>query len=254
MKLKIDFHTHTNRSIDGVSSLHDMLEAAKKAGMDAIAITDHNICSTDIVHNEGDILLIPGCEVSTQEGHVLGVFLKENINVSKLWDGKLPSVAEAVKQIHDKGGVAILAHPFEKNLPISSRSHLASILDGVETINARATFKNLEANQMAEEFAQKHHLICTGGSDGHSNKEVGNAYTVVECSDKTLKSIEMAVRLGKTNPTLIKHTPRFRKGVSQVHKALRGQRKAKVFKSILYLIYCIGLDFYFKVRGLIKCL
>lgn len=250
MELKIDFHTHTNRSIDGVSAFQEMVDAAKKAGIDGFSVTDHNICSTDITYNEKDILIIPGCEISTEEGHVLGVFLKENIDVDNLWNGRLPSVAEAVQEVHNKGGITILAHPFEKAHSIISKSHLANMVDGVETINARATFKNTKANEMAKEFAKKHNLPCFGGSDGHSNKEIGNGYTIVQCEERTLESIEEAVRLGKTQPVMVKSTPRFRKGISQFHKALRNQKKTRILKSIVYLAYCIGLDFYFSLLNI----
>lgn len=251
MKLKIDFHTHTDRSIDGVSTIGQMIESARKKGLDAIAITDHNICSNDIFDTNNDVLLIPGCEISTLEGHIVGVFLKDNIDVGRLWNRKLPSVEEAVQEIHNKGGVAILAHPFASNSKISSKEHLADIVDGVEVKNARACFKNIRANDMAQELAHQYNLICIGGSDGHSKAEVGNAYTIVDCQDKSLESIEQAVRLSKTRVVLIKNTPHFRKGISQFYKSLRAKNKLKVFKSTIYFAYCVSKDFYDVILGIL---
>jgi predicted metal-dependent phosphoesterase TrpH len=40
--MKIDTHIHTNYSKDGMSGIKDIVLVARKKGMDAIAITDHN--------------------------------------------------------------------------------------------------------------------------------------------------------------------------------------------------------------------
>ena len=243
MKIKVDFHVHTNQSIDGVSSLEEILIEAKKRNIDAIAITDHNLCCKETREQLQDIIVIPGCEVSTTDGHIVGIFLKSIIEVNKLWNGRLPSAEEAIKEIHDKGGFAILAHPFASKKAVS-KNHLAKLVDGVEVINARACFKNPYANLEAEQFAIKHDRIQIGGSDAHSKKEVGNAYTVVECGERSLKNIEEAVRAAQTAACLKTCTPHYRKGNSQFIKATRSQNKAYVLKACVYLGYCIGLDLY----------
>jgi predicted metal-dependent phosphoesterase TrpH len=43
MKYHIDFHVHTDRSPDGRSSLKAIAAAAKKRGLDAIAVADHDL-------------------------------------------------------------------------------------------------------------------------------------------------------------------------------------------------------------------
>ena len=72
--LKCDLHVHTNASRDGESSVEDVLAAAVKAGLDAIAITDHDTTEGSLcalaAQNPG-VLIIPGIEVSTRQGHLL---------------------------------------------------------------------------------------------------------------------------------------------------------------------------------------
>lgn len=248
MKLKIDFHTHTDLSLDGVSTFEDMVRYGEKRGLDGIAITDHNISFSQMEYIDTDILLIPGCEISTLDGHIVGVFLKASIDVVGTWGGSLPSAMEAVDEIHNKGGIAILAHPFAKKESMESKIHLAGLVDAVEVKNARACFKNKKANDMAKLFADKHKLTHIAGSDGHSKAEVGNAYTVVSCKEKTLESLEEAVRLSKTDTVLVKDTPHIRKGISQFTKILREGKKIKIFKGVIYLIYCLGKDVLDKIK------
>ncbi|MFM8807320.1 MAG: PHP domain-containing protein [Chthoniobacterales bacterium] len=44
MPLRIDFHVHSFFSMDGVSSPEDLIAAARAAGLNGFAITDHNTC------------------------------------------------------------------------------------------------------------------------------------------------------------------------------------------------------------------
>ena len=70
----VDLHVHTAASPDGRSSLADLAAAAKRAGLDAMAICDHDLCTPVPEALEG-VLLIPACEVSTRAGHITGLFL-----------------------------------------------------------------------------------------------------------------------------------------------------------------------------------
>ena len=44
---RVDLHLHTAASPDGRSSLEGIAKAAKAAGLDAIAVTDHDLCTPD---------------------------------------------------------------------------------------------------------------------------------------------------------------------------------------------------------------
>ena len=64
--MKVDFHVHTSRSVDAVASPRQVVKYAKKLGLDAIAITDHNRLFPHALarqlSREFGLLVIPGME------------------------------------------------------------------------------------------------------------------------------------------------------------------------------------------------
>lgn len=79
-----DLHTHSNRS-DGSFSPTELVAEAKKKGVAALALTDHNTTKGLAEFLEAgktlDMIAVPGCEFSTDYGrnelHVVGLFLPE---------------------------------------------------------------------------------------------------------------------------------------------------------------------------------
>lgn len=240
MMWQADLHVHTDASDDGLSSLAEQAAAARAAGLDAIAVADHNLCTPTPQRLNG-VLMIPACEVSTRAGHILGLFLKESLDLAALRAEGLPAGEAAVAEIRARGGLAVLAHPFQRASADPAR--FPADLDGVEGANARATFHNPGANGQAQALAEARGLPAVGGSDAHSRHEVGNARTLIDAPELTLEALEEAVRAGRCRPLLVRSTPRFRKGLSQVGKARKaGAGPAAVGKKLLYLGGCVLLD------------
>ena len=81
--MKGDYHIHTNYS-DGVFSPEKIVDLALDAGLQAIALTDHdnvlsyNVAKEYLKTKEVDLKLIQGIEVNTlykdYEVHILGYF------------------------------------------------------------------------------------------------------------------------------------------------------------------------------------
>ena len=81
--LKADLHIHTPASNDFEgdrenTTAQDIVETAIEKGLDVIAITDHNTvgwCDKVRAAAKGTALVVfPGVEVSTKEGHILAIF------------------------------------------------------------------------------------------------------------------------------------------------------------------------------------
>lgn len=228
---RADLHVHTDASPDGRASLEETVMAAKAAGLDAVAITDHDLC-TEVPAELGGVLLIPGCEVSTRAGHITGLFLKRPLQLEKL-----PEPEQAVREIRAAGGLAVLAHPYQR--PGAEPEKFRFPLDGMEAANARACFKVRDANTRAARLARERGLACVGGSDAHDAAEVGNAYTVLEAAELSLDALREALAAGRSTAVLRRNTPHLRKGLSQWTKA--GRQGGRV-RAAAYLVYCLGLD------------
>lgn len=241
---RADLHVHTSASPDGRSSLETVARAARAAGLDAVAITDHDLCTPVPASLEG-VLLIPGCEVSTRAGHITGLFLDRPLPLEAL--GRLPAPEDAVAAIHQAGGLAVLAHPFHR--PGAEPEKFTFPLDGVETANARAAFKVPDANGRAAVLAAARGLAAVGGSDGHDAAEVGNACTELEAEELSLSALRSALAAGRSRGVLIKNTAHFRKGLSQWTKARRVGGLPRLGKAAAYMGYCLLLDICRAGRG-----
>lgn len=190
MGLKIDFHVHTCYSKDSSITLEQVICFAKKRGLDGVAVTDHNTVRGVLkLKKTKKILVIPGIEVSTLQGHLLG------INVTTPIPAKL-TMEQSIQKIHEAGGIAIAAHPtaFYK----SPATRKVKSYDAIEVMNASSVpFSVL--THYSRKFAEKLNLPQTGGSDSHYAPEIGAAYTVVD-ADPDIDEIVKAIIRGSTFP------------------------------------------------------
>ena len=236
---RADLHVHTDASPDGRSPLEDLAQAAKDAGLDAIAIADHDRCTRAPAAMNG-VLLIPACEVSTRAGHITALFLERPLDLERL--GRLPAPEDAVSAIREAGGLAVLAHPFHR--PNTPEERFGFDLDAIETANARACFKVPDANERAAVFAARRGLPQVGGSDAHDAKEVGNAFTELEAEELTPDALRLALAQGRSRALLTRNTSHLRKGLSQWTKARRQGGALRLGKAAAYVCYCAGLDLF----------
>ena len=128
----LDLHSHSFFSADGVSDPVALIAAARKKGLHGFAMTDHNTCEAvgylqekGLLRADGlpvdGFLVIPGVEVTTQEGHLLCLG-------ATLPDMKGRPAAEVVAAIHAAGGIAIPPHPlrhFPRRHPAGHARHAA---------------------------------------------------------------------------------------------------------------------------------
>jgi predicted metal-dependent phosphoesterase TrpH len=187
--LKIDLHVHTCYSGDSSITLKQVVAYAKKRGLDGVAITDHNTVKGALKLKTRDILVVPGIEVSTLNGHLLG------LNVTTPIPAKL-GIEETIHLIHEAGGIAVAPHPtaFYKSPP----SRRVSSYDAVEVMNASSVPFSI-LTHFSKKFAESLDLPQTGGSDSHYAPEIGSAYTVVE-ADAAVDEIVSAIKNGNVFP------------------------------------------------------
>lgn len=124
--------------------------------------------------------MIVGAEITTTEGHLLA------LDVTEVPEVGIDPIA-AIEFVHDAGGLAVLAHPFDRfrQTYTTDLDRLAAKVDAVEILNSRCLLSR--DNERASAFAAEHELAVTGGSDGHFPMEIGRAVTTV--TDPLLTSI-----------------------------------------------------------------
>ena len=182
MPLRIDLHVHSYLSYDSLITPKELVFYAKKRGLDGVAITDHDRLDSALkIARETNLFIIPGMEVSSSNGHIVALNVKEPI-------AKGLSAEETVDRIHDACGLAIACHPitFYK---ASLGKHVSSSFDAVEVINASA-FPFKRSVEYAQRLASELGLARVGGTDAHYGPEIGYAYTVVEADANVEETVE----------------------------------------------------------------
>jgi len=191
LQLKIDLHVHTLYSSDSLITQRDLIFYAEKAGLDGVAITDHDTVEGAFkMARETDLLVVPGIEISSSNGHIVGLNLGESI------PPKL-GVDETLDRIHEAGGIAVACHPaaFFKG---SLERHVSSRFDAVEVINSSA-FPFKRSVERGREIASECGIPGVAGSDAHYGPEIGCAYTIVEADREVEETVE-AIRKGLCSP------------------------------------------------------
>jgi len=197
---RADLHTHTNAS-DGWPTPQQLVEhAARQAGLDLIAVTDHDtiegaLRAAEHAARRSRLQVIIGEEVSSRDGHIIGLFLERRVRPGL-------SAAATVHSIHEQGGIAIAAHPFWRTQrqgrtgPVHGVGWLAAELpfDAVEVENATPGFYVF--NQLARRLNLGLGAAEFGGSDAHIVDAVGRAFTAFP--GKTPAELRTALETGQT--------------------------------------------------------
>jgi predicted metal-dependent phosphoesterase TrpH len=192
MALRIDLHCHSFFSGDGVSSPEELIDAARRKGLNGFVMTDHNTCDAvkymidrGLMREDGlpveGFLAIPGVEVTTAEGHLLCVG-------AALPDLKGRPALEVCHRIHEAGGLAIPPHPYDL-FRAGIRENVLNTLpiDALEVFNAATTLKRY--NRMAYDYARRRNLAMTAASDAHHADAVGTAFTMLSTEDFSVRGV-----------------------------------------------------------------
>jgi predicted metal-dependent phosphoesterase TrpH len=201
VKMIFDLHVHSSYS-DGAASPEEIIQHAKGMGIGGIAITDHDEVAgalSALKLDLGDFVIIPGIEVSSLDGHILGLGIKELIPRDL-------SAEETVDRIHELGGVAIAAHPYDK-----IRKGVGDLIykvkfDAAEVYNGHT----IMSSRKPEDVLGSLTIPAVGGSDAHLLSELGAV--TMEFSGDPLDDIikgrgKISVNISKTK-ILINHLNR----------------------------------------------
>jgi hypothetical protein len=194
-----DLHVHSLWS-DGAQR-PDAIVRAAAGRVHVVAITDHDEIrgaqaarTYAIDHPYLGVDVVVGEEISTLNGHLLGLYLSERVPPD------LPA-RETIELIHDQGGLAVAAHPFHP-LRGTARGHLTVgqlipdlPLDAIEVVNNAGVFSWLYDAWAAlrnVEWA----LPVTAGSDAHDVWYLGSAVT--RFAGHSAADLRLALETGRT--------------------------------------------------------
>lgn len=193
--LKVDFHCHSNASPDSLVKPEELVETARKRGLDRVVVTDHNRIKGALKCKEIDPeLIIVGEEIMTTRGELVTAFVTKEIPRDL-------EPKEAIKRLRDQGAFISVSHPFDphRGWDVSDLLEICELVDAIEIFNARCYRE--EWNFKAMEFANEHELAGTVGSDSHSLLEIGTAAMMLP-HFQSADELRAVIRNGKVEAQL----------------------------------------------------
>jgi len=218
---KIDLHVHTPKSVcfsDSSVTPEQIVDAAIAAGLEAIAVTDHNSAeATDEIRRAADgkgLVIFPGIELSTVGGHILALFspdaslaeLRDFLNYVGLdqqqWGDSIHMTSgdteDVLKKIVERGGLAIAAHierwpsgfletqqPRAVKMAIYDSDYLSALEITIPRNKPRWNAGAVRG------YPRKR--ACTQGSDAHALSEIGRRPVYVRMESIGLDTLRRAI-------------------------------------------------------------
>jgi DNA repair ATPase RecN len=243
--LKADFHTHTPASGDytdkSISPL-DFVKAALRAGLDVVAVTDHNTAEwvdlARLAAKGKGLIVFPGVEITTPSGHVLAIYdpatpkstlddLLSQVGIATRDRGKETAMSSDVETvlaaISKSGGIAIAAHANSSSGFIKEGKGQFKIkvckgphLHGLEFTTQADVEKFI--NGQVPGYPEK---PCIQSSDAHLLSEIGRRYCYITMDVPSIEGLRQAlldhhVRIRHSwNPPRLSHPYIVEMAVSQ---------------------------------------
>jgi predicted metal-dependent phosphoesterase TrpH len=175
---KIDHHIHTTRhSPDSIIEPEELVERARRLGLDAVVITEHDrlwdpgdLAELNAIAGEG-LTVLSGVEVSAIEGHFLVYGLDD-------LDECPPGVplADLLSLVRQQGAAIIAAHPYRWGQDFDEIiDRHGPTFDALELVSNNV---EPEMRTRIESLHSRHPSMgTTGSSDAHDPATVGCYFT-----------------------------------------------------------------------------
>jgi len=217
-----DLHIHSTFSYDGTATIPAILKyVSERTPLGVIAITDHDTMdgipqALDLAPAYG-IEVIPGMEINSADGHVLGLFLQRPVPAGL-------SLEQTVLRVAGQGGLCVAPHPEARgtnslSIPTIAKAlrnpQVAQALVGMEAFNGGLVYTR--SNVGLSDTAKLLGLACIGNSDAHLLEMIGHGSTAFEGSTASdlhaalwKKQTEMRQDIGLTGLAVLGHyLPRY---------------------------------------------
>ncbi len=211
--MKVDLHLHSKYSWDSLVPIEAYISLAEERNFGAISISDHNNAESheDIkeLQKTTKVILIPGQEVSTSDGHLLVYGWLPTLPMKK-------TMKETVELARELGGenkvICVAAHPFDRLRGGKGKVIFTADIDGMEILNASTLVGVF--NWIAKRNSMKHPVFTVANSDSHRASEFGTAYSEIPDSntiEEVLDNLKFAKVRGKKIGVIKKANRYFRR-------------------------------------------
>jgi len=217
---KVDLHVHTPKSTcysEASATSEQIVDAALTAGLELIAITDHNtVEAIDDIRQAAvrkDLFVLPGIELSAKGGHVIALFeldtpverlqdFLDYVGVDRQGWGNAATmtsdgIEEVFQKIAERGGIAIAAHIerwpsgfLETNEPrqVKMRIHSNQYLSALEITVPQN--KSLWNTGQMRGYPKKY--ACIQSSDAHTPSQLGRRPVYLQMEGVGLAALRSA--------------------------------------------------------------
>ncbi|GAA3596821.1 hypothetical protein GCM10022223_10090 [Kineosporia mesophila] len=205
-----DCHIHSVYS-DGELAPRQLVTAARAAGLDFIATTDHNTAAAHDVwapYTGDDLLVITGEEVTTRTGHWLALGIATGRVIDWRYGADDDVIGRHLDEVHSSGGLGVVAHPHAP-FPTGTFEYPWRDFDVVEVWNGRWTSDrpwNADneaalgdwARNLAVDVPDGRWRPAIGGSDTHLEHQIGVPHTVVAAENLGAGAVLAGIRAGRS--------------------------------------------------------
>jgi len=190
-------------------SVDELIEGSKSLGLDGICLTDHDSFWTDEevqnLSSKHNFLVLPGCEINTESGHVLVFGLR-------IYEFGMHKAEFLQATIEKAGGAMIAAHPYRRRfleepaerpgvrdemLERASGDGFFQMCQGIEALNGRGLTIQ---NEFSQELGGILSTNMTAGSDAHKIEQIGTVATEFQRPVSCLQDLIRELRGGRYQP------------------------------------------------------
>jgi hypothetical protein len=196
--LAADFHVHAFPG-DGALALWALRRHAERAGLHVFTLSNHNQVFTarltqSMSAGSSGPLVIAGEEITADNYHVIAAGIQTRVDWNR-------SAADAIRDVHEQGGVAIAAHP-SRVFWSGWDDEALSLVDGVERAHGEMHSNDKAKADFAAFYDRTRRLnpgvAAIGSSDYHALGTPGWCRTYVLAREHTVAAVLDAVRDGRT--------------------------------------------------------
>jgi len=221
-----DLHVHSIHSGDASASLDAIADLARAEGLDFVVLTEHNVVSgsdflTAAQARHPDVLLIPGIEVTTYQGHAgaIGATTWVDHRLGQTDEDGVVDAQDLADAVTDQGAVFSIHHPTldlgQLCIGCAWDLEIPEGVGGVEIGNGSWSPTGSLFTPSAIAFwdalcADGHRLAALGGSDDHRAGEnlgtfdtpIGTSRTAVWVEELTVEGVLDGIRAQRTQVLL----------------------------------------------------